>query len=85
MRMNVSRLDAKFIVDCKRNLVKATTDNAAFQLYNEGIIEDGKHLKDTWYPINSKYDEYGWWVLKNEFPNIKGGEAINVEYINNEL
>lgn len=68
---------AKFIVDCERNLIKATTTNAAFQLYNESIIKGPEHNENTWYPING---EYGWWVLKHEFPNTKGDEFIEIEY-----
>lgn len=67
-----------FIVDKAKNLVKGDTINSAFQLFNEGIIKDAKHYKDVWYPING---EYGWWVLENEFPNVKGDETINVKYI----
>lgn len=73
-----------FIVDGKLKRVKATTDNAAFQLHNESIvnsidIKEWPIKKNTWYHINGSYGE---WVLKNEFPNTKGNEYINVEYIN---
>lgn len=74
--------NAKFIVNKVSEVVKATTDNAAFQLYNESVVKeygnDWPLKKDTWYPING---EYGMWVIENEFPNTKGGEFINVEYI----
>ncbi len=75
---------AKFIVDGKHKRIKATTKNAAFQLYNESVVnsEDIKEWrikKDTWYPINGSY---GIWVIDNECPNFKGDEFINVEYIN---
>lgn len=73
---------AKFIVDGKLKRIKATTDNAAFQLYNESIISNDTKKpikKHTWYHINGSYAE---WVLKNEFPNTKGDEYIDVEYIN---
>lgn len=71
-----------FIVDGKLKRVKGTTDNAAFQLHNESIVSNDTEKpmkKNTWYHINGSYGE---WVLKNEFPNTKGDEYINVEYIN---
>lgn len=73
---------SKFIVDGKLKRVKATTDNAAFQLYNESVVPNDTKKpmkKNTWYPINGSY---GKWVLDNEFPTFKGDEFINVEYIN---
>lgn len=73
---------AKFIVDGKLKKVQATTDNAAFQLYNESVVPNDTKKpmkKHKWYLINGSYGE---WVLKNEFPTFKGGEFINVEYIN---
>lgn len=73
---------AKFIVDGKLKRVQATTDDAAFQLYNESIVpRDTKKpmKKHTWYPINGSY---GRWVLENEFPTFRGNEFITVEYIN---
>ena len=74
--------EAIFTVDSKLKRVKANTDNSARQLYNESVVKEyGKDWplkKNTWYPINGSY---GQWVLENEFPNIKGGEVINVKYI----
>ena len=71
-----------FTVNPKLKLVKANTYNSARQLYNESIVKDyGKDWplkKNIWYPINGSY---GQWVLKNEFPNFKGGEFIDVKYI----
>ena len=75
---------SKFIVDGKLKRVKATTDNAVFQLHNESIVNSNDvkkwpMKKNIWYPINGSY---GIWVINNEFPTFKGNEFINVEYIN---
>ena len=75
---------SKFIVDGKLKGVKATTDNAVFQLHNESIVNSNDvkkwpMKKNIWYPINGSY---GKWVINNEFPAFKCNEFINVEYIN---
>lgn len=73
--------EATFTVNPKLKLVKANTDNAAFQLYNESVVPNDTKKpmkKNTWYPINGSY---GQWVLENEFPTFKGDEFINVKYL----
>lgn len=75
--------EAIITVNKKLNLVSANTQNSAWQLYNEGVVSNDDIPSwppqiNEWYPINGSY---GLWVLKNEFPNTKGGEVINVNYI----
>jgi len=63
-----------------KTMVKANTKNAAFQMYNEGIIsiDEIKPIKiDQWYKIDGSY---GQWVLDYEFPNTKCDEFIDVKY-----
>ena len=71
-----------FTIDKKIHVLKLILLMQLFQLFNESIIKDILNewpIKiDKWYSIN---DNYGWWVLKNEFPNIKGNEFIKIEYI----
>lgn len=71
-------MESTCIIRVNGNKVKASTDNGAYQLYNEGAVKeyDSWPLKsNTWYNING---DYGLWVLKNLFNCHKGGEIINV-------
>lgn len=70
---------AIIIVDLKNKTVKASTENAAFQLRNESVIDEDFPKVNITYPIK---DSYGLWSLLNLFNTTKGGELILLTYIN---
>ena len=53
---------------------KACTQNAAFQMFNEGVVKVRPKVNE-WFEITSSYGE---WALESLFNTVKGGEFIVV-------
>jgi hypothetical protein len=53
------------------------TENAAFQMFNEGVCEK-KPKVGEWVKLSKSYSQ---WVLENLFNCVKGGEYIRVLFL----